>query len=103
MFRAYGLYSYIQKNRLKSIFLLLSFVLLLQAVLYSISLLLEAMNGGDVAEIMTRAWERMATVAPFGMLGALIWFVIAYFAQGRMIAAATGSKSVTREEAFKLY
>jgi heat shock protein HtpX len=103
MFRAYGLYSYIQKNRLKSIFLLASFVLLLQAVLYSISLLLEVMNGGDVAEIMARAWYRMATVAPLGMLGALIWFAIAYFAHGRMIASATGSKPVTREEAFKLY
>jgi heat shock protein HtpX len=103
MFRAYGLYSYIQKNRVKSVLLLLSFVLLLQAVLYSFSLLFEAWNGGDVAEIMTRAWERMATVGPLGLLGALIWFVIAYFAHGRMIAFASGSKPVTREEAFKLY
>src|SRR3954451_4902802 len=99
MFRAYGLYSYIQKNRLKSIFLLASFVLLLQAVLYSISLLLEAMNAGAVAEIMTRAWERMATVAPFGMLGALIWFVVDYFARVVLIATATGAKSVTRDKA----
>src|SRR5947208_9740985 len=103
MFRAYGLYSYIPKNRLKSILLLASFVLLLQAVLYSFSLIIEAWSGGDVPEIMARAWERMAIVGPFGFLGALVWFAIAYFAQGRMIAFATGSKSVTREEAFKLY
>src|SRR5205085_2678862 len=103
MFKAYGLYSYIQKNRLKSILLLGSFVLLLQAVLYSFSLVIEAWNGGDVPEIMARAWQRMATVAPLGILGALIWFTLAYFAQGRMIAFATGSKPVTREEAFKLY
>src|SRR5436309_15376256 len=98
MFRAYGLYSYIQKNRLKSMLLLAFFVLLLQAVLSSFSLVIEAWNGGDVPEIMERAWERMATVAPLGLLGALIWFAIAYFAQGRMIAFATGSKPVTREE-----
>ena len=103
MFRAYGLYSYIQKNRLKSILLLASFVLLLQAVLYSFSLLFEAWNGGDVPEIMGRAWERMAVVGPFGLLGALVWFIIAYFAHDRMIAFATGSKPVTREEAFKVY
>jgi heat shock protein HtpX len=104
MFQAYGLYSYIQKNRLKSIFLLASFVFLLQAVLYSFALVIEAFSGGgDVPEIMGAAWDRMATVGPFGLLGALIWFAIAYFAQGRMIAFATGSKSVTREEAFKLY
>jgi heat shock protein HtpX len=104
MLRAYGLYSYIQKNRLKSILLLVSFVFLLQAVLYSFSLVIEAFSGdGDVPEIMARAWERMATVAPLGMLGALIWFIIAYFAHERMIAFATGSRSVSREEAFKLY
>ena len=36
-------------------------------------------------EIMARAWERMAVVGPFGLLGALVWFIIAYFAHDRMI------------------
>ena len=103
--RAYGLYSYIQKNRLKSILLLASFVVLLQAVLYSLSLIIEVLRdgSGSVGEIMAQAWERMAMVSPFGMLGALVWFIIAYFAHERMIAFATGSRPVTREQATKLY
>jgi heat shock protein HtpX len=37
------------------------------------------------------------------MAGALAWFVIAYFVQGKLISLATGARSVTRAQAPKLY
>ena len=105
MFEAYGLASHIAGNRRKSVFLLASFVLLLQAILYSFSLIYQALafGGDDVGEIMGRAWDGMAVFAPMGLFGAAIWFAIAWFAHGRMIAFATGAKPVSRETAPELY
>jgi heat shock protein HtpX len=37
------------------------------------------------------------------MLGALAWFVIAWFAHQTLIGMATGAKGVSRTEAPKLY
>ena len=52
MFKAYGSYSHIRKNRLKSLFLLAAFVLLIHAVLLSLVLIFEAFTyGGTVEEI----------------------------------------------------
>ena len=105
MFQAYGLASHIAANRRKSVFLLASFVLLLQAILYSFSLIFVALarGGSDVGDIMARAWDNMAVFAPFGLLGAAVWFSIAWFAHGSMTAFATGAKPATRETAPAFY
>jgi heat shock protein HtpX len=105
MFKAYGLASHIAGNRLKSLFLLASFVLLLQALLYSFSLIRQALvfGGGDAGEIMARAWSDMAFWSPLGIIGAGVWFLIAWSLHGSMIAFATGSRQVTREHAPALY
>ncbi|MGA9824676.1 MAG: peptidase M48, partial [Methylocystis sp.] len=44
MFRAYGLYSHIQANRMRSAFLLAGFVVLLIALMFSFALIFEAMG-----------------------------------------------------------
>jgi heat shock protein HtpX len=104
MFRAYGLYSHIRKNRLKSLFLLASFVLLIHAVLLSLVLVFEALAwGGTVEEIWSAAFEQIRLAWPIGLAACAIWFVIAFAFHQRMIDFATQAQVVERMAEPRLY
>src|SRR5262245_8137444 len=103
MFQAYGLYGHIRANRIRSVLLLLGFVALLQALLFSILLLFSAFMGGTFDEIFAWAAHKFASAWPVAMLAALSWFVIAWFAHQTLINMATGARGVSRSEAPKLY
>lgn len=104
MFRAYGLYTHIQKNRMKSVFLLASFILLIHAVLFSLVLIYEAAAyGGTAQEIFEAAVEDMRTAWPAGLMAAGAWFVIAFLFHQRMIDFATRAQGIERREAPDLY
>ncbi len=104
MLPAYGLYTHIRANRLRTIYLLASFVGLLLAVLYSITLLAAAFTGGGAArQIFARAWVYYQQSWPWAFVGAGVWFVIAFFFHRNMIDYATGSRGVARAQAPKLY
>ena len=75
MLRAYGLYSHIQRNRMVSVLLLASFMVLLQALSFSFALLFEAYRGGTVAQMIARAGADMRLAAPAGLFAASIWFL----------------------------
>ena len=58
MFHAYGLYSHIRANRLRTIFLLAGFVALLLALMFSFALIFEARQapyGADFPTIAAQA------------------------------------------------
>jgi heat shock protein HtpX len=102
--QAYGLYTHIQANRLRSALLLLGFVGLLQALLYSFLIIGYAFtSGADLPTILELAARRFAVAWPVAMGAALLWFVVAFFIQRALIRTATGSRGVTREEAPQLY
>lgn len=108
MSQAYGLYGHIQRNRIRSGILLVGFVLLLQALLYSLLLLFNAtfgfMHGGySVSDYLYGTIETYKRLWPFAMLAALGWFAIAYMANSALTNFATGAKPVTREDAPTLY
>ena len=104
MMQAYGLYSHIQANRIKSLILLAGFVVLLQALLFSFGLLIAAFTGGgDVGEIFARAFRQLSVTWPLGMIGAAVWFVIAFLFHRSMIAFATRARPVERQAAPALY
>jgi heat shock protein HtpX len=103
MFQAYGLYGHIQANRIRSVLLLAGFVALLHALLFSVLLIGSAFLGGTFEEIVSGAVGQFSRSWPIAMLGALAWFVIAYFAHQTLIGMATGAKGVSRTEAPKLY
>ena len=103
MFQAYGLYGHIQANRVRSVVLLLGFVALLHALLFSILLILNAMGGGRFEDIVGEAASQFAGSWPVAALAALAWFAIASVFHSTMIRAATGAAGVTRQEAPKLY
>jgi heat shock protein HtpX len=104
MFRAYGLYSHIRANRLRSALLLAGFVALLQALLFSFALLYESFSEDAPFDIIVRrAWGDFEHSWPIAMAGAAAWFFIAYLFHQKMIDFATGAGGVTREEAPRLY
>jgi heat shock protein HtpX len=92
MFRAYGLYGHIQANRLRSVALLAGFAVLLQALLFSVLLIWSAFLGGTFGGIVAGAARQFARSWPWAMAGALVWFVIAYFAHQSLISFATGAR-----------
>jgi len=104
---AVGLQTYIWNNNLRSAFLLAGFPVLLIGLTYVLTL---AMIGagylpstgtmdGDVAY----AFQLLAVSAPLAIATALIWFVIAYFANQTIIDLATGAREVTRKQEPELY
>jgi heat shock protein HtpX len=104
MFKAYGLYSHIQANRMRSAFLLAGFVVLLIALMFSFALLFEAMGEDARLEvIVARAIFDVKQGWPVAFVGAGLWFCIAFFFHQRMIDFATGSAGISRTEAPRLY
>jgi heat shock protein HtpX len=104
MFKAFGLYTHIQKNRLKSIFLLASFVLLIHAVLFSLVLIYEAATFGETGEeIFEAAVDDLRSAWPVGLIAAGAWFVIAFLFHQWMIDRATRAQGVERLEEPRLY
>jgi heat shock protein HtpX len=104
MARVYGLYSHIQKNRIKSVFLLASFVLLIHAVLFSLVLLFEAGTyGGTAQEILEAAIDDVRYAWPAGLIAAGLWFLVAYAFHQRMIDYATHAAGVERRAEPRLY
>jgi len=106
MFHAYGLYSHIRANRLRTIFLLAGFVALLLALMFSFALIFEAAQapyGADFPTIAAQAAQDLKTRWPIGVAAAGAWFVVAWLFHQRLIAFATGARALTRNEAPRLY
>jgi heat shock protein HtpX len=105
MFKAYGLYSHIQSNRLRSVFLLAGFVALLLALMFSFALLFEAFQSSNAPFdlILARALRDFRESWPLGFMAAGVWFVIAWLFHQRMIDFATGARAVSRAESPRLY
>src|SRR5688572_11613036 len=100
---AYGLYTHIRANRIRSVILLGGFIVLLHALQFSILLIVNAFSGGDLETIFRATGEQFWSTWPLAMLIALAWFVIAFFGYRAMIRSATGARGVTRKEAPELY
>lgn len=105
MVRAYGLYTHIQANRIRTVILLAGFVVLLQMLLYALLLLLYGFTGSGrtFAEIVQRAGETHTATWHIAMIAAVAWVGVAYFINGALINMATGARPVTRGEAPALY
>ena len=100
---AYGLYTHIRANRVRTVILLAGFIVLLHALQFSVLLIINAFSGGDLEDIVRAAAGQFWSTWPVAMVIALGWFTIAYFAYSSMIRAATGARGVTRAEAPDLY
>src|SRR5262245_21868979 len=102
---AYGLYSHIQSNRRRSVFLLIGLFFLVYVLTYAGALAAEVVFGGDARLdfLLRTAWRNTIYSFPFVTLGTLLWILIAYKFNQAMIDAVTGGYEVTRQEQPRLY
>ena len=95
MFRAFGLYTHIRANRIKSVLILCGFVVLIVVITYAFDLVAVAFsypNGYlSTGEILGLASRRMREDWIYAVAFSLTWFAIAFTVQGRLIDAATGA------------
>jgi heat shock protein HtpX len=104
MFKAYGLYTHIQANRMRSAFLLVGFVALLVALMFSFALLFEALSeDARLDVIVARALRDIEQGWPFAFAAAGLWFCIAFLFHQNMIDYATRSAGISRAAAPRLY
>jgi heat shock protein HtpX len=100
---SFGLSTYIWNNRIKSVLLLAGFPLLLLLICFGFALVISAMSDPDVGEGIENAVRLLPSLVPVALIGALVWFVIAWFANQSIIDAATGARLVDRKAEPRLY
>jgi heat shock protein HtpX len=102
---AYGLYTHIASNKLRSMLLLAGLFLLFYVLVFAGALVAEVVIDSDqtVAFYLARAFHDLLVASPIATVAAALWIVIAYFFHQSMIDAVTGGHAVTRQEEPRLY
>ncbi len=102
---AYGLYTHIQSNKIRSIVLLAGLFLLVYVIVYAGALVIEVLNygGAPVNYYLRAGLSDVIHTLPFSTGAALLWIVIAYFFHQNIIDAVTGGEDVTRQQEPRLY
>ena len=103
MFQAYGLYTHINANRFRSACLLVGFLSLLHALMFSSFLAFEALDGGLLDDIVHRATYRFGRHWYLCLIFAAGWFVCSYLFHQKLINAAVGTQDVSQSEQPQLY
>lgn len=96
-----GLLKQQRRNNLKSLFLLVSFPLIMLAVLFAIVFVI-VMYGSEEAGMQDVLYTFVG-VAPFVVFIIGIWFAIAYFANTSIINRSTGARPLERRENPQVY
>jgi len=101
---SYGLYTYIQANKRRSIALLIGLFFLVYLLVYAGALVGEALTIDAPPDVlMRRALLGALYAAPWATLGTALWILIAYKFHQAMIDAVTGGRELTRNEAPRVY
>jgi heat shock protein HtpX len=101
---AFGLYTHIQSNRRRSVFLLLGLFFLIYVMVFAGALAAEALIGDASLDWLLRAaWSDFILALPWTTAGTALWILIAYKFHQRMIDALTGGHEVTRMEEPRLW
>lgn len=96
-----GIQTQIRRNNQKSVLLLMGFPLLVLGAVYLVTYFF-SFNEFKEPE-PTLATERFIGVIPWVIGIVLVWFLIAYFANSKMISLATGAKTLKRKENLRVY
>ncbi|MGF1543530.1 MAG: M48 family metallopeptidase [Parvularculaceae bacterium] len=102
---AYGLQTHIWNNNLKSVVLLAGFPVLLLVLTFGVTLGYVALFEpyGSAREGVDVALERMREIWVWALVGAAIWFALAYSLNTTIVRKAVGAKGLTRKEAPDVY
>ncbi len=96
-----GIQSQIRSNNRKSILLLIAFPVLVLAAVFAVVYFTSFDEYGNANPVL--ATDLFVQAIPFVTAIILIWFLIAYFAHGKMIALATGATTLQRKENMRVY
>lgn len=104
---AYGLYTHIQANNVRSAILLAGFPVLLLGIVYALTLGLIGTgylpSTGTAAGDIAQAGRFMIAGAPLALLVSGVWFLVAWFGNTAIVDAVTGARKVSRAEEPELY
>jgi heat shock protein HtpX len=104
MEQAYGLYTHIRANRVRSVFLLIGLFFLVYVLVFAAALIAEAYGGDASLEwLVGAALQDLLLALPWVTLGTAIWILVAYNFHQAMIDTVTGGREVTRPEQPRLY
>lgn len=96
-----GIQKQIRRNNQKSVLLLIAFPLLVLAAVFAVIYFLSYDEYGNPNP--DRSIDLFIGVIPFVSAIVLVWFLIAYFVHGKMIALATGAKTLERKSNMRVY
>ena len=96
-----GIQTQIKRNNRKSVLLLIAFPLLVLASVFAVVYFTTFDAYGNPSPEL--ATEMFLQAVPVVTSIVLVWFLIAYFAHGKMIAMATGAKPLERKENMRVY
>jgi heat shock protein HtpX len=102
---AYGLYTHIASNRLRSVLLLAGLFVLVYVMVYAGALVIEVINDSrrPAEYYLTVALYDVIRTLPYSTGAAALWIVIAYFFHQSIVDAVTGGEDVTRLQQPRLY
>ncbi len=102
---AFGLQTHIWNNNLKSLVLLAGFPVLLLLLLYGLSVgyVGVTQDTRSLGEGLLLALDHMSRIWPFALLGAALWFAIAWLSYQKIIEMSVGARGLSRKEAPELY
>jgi heat shock protein HtpX len=102
--QAFGLYTHIRANRIRSGFLIAGLFLLVYVLVFAGALLAEALTGdGSLDALLRMALDDLIAASPWATAAALVWLFIAYHFNRALIAATVGAHPVTRQQEPQLY
>jgi heat shock protein HtpX len=101
---AFGLYTHIQSNRRRSIFLMAALFALIYVLTFAGALIAAALGlDADLGGMLRQAWRDTLSSAPYVTLGALAWVGIAWIFNRQIIGLALPARGLTRQESPELY
>lgn len=105
---AVGLQTHIWANNTRSIILMALFPVLLIGIVFGLQLVMMGYGllpneSETLGGAMAASFRMLAAGAPIAIVVALVWFVIAYFANQAIIDMATGARVVDRQSAPEIY
>ena len=105
MSEAYGLYSHIRANRVRSIILMGGMLVVVYILLSALVLGFNGFMLSDlpIGEILSETWRQFLSLAPWAAVGTGVWTLIGYSFHQRIIDNSTGAQDVTREDEPRLY
>ncbi|WP_375459127.1 M48 family metallopeptidase [uncultured Enterovirga sp.] len=110
MLPAFGLYTHIRANRVRSRVLLAGLFVLVLVLAFGIALLMRGWSGelpagypDGVGSYVRAAWHDLVWLGPLAIAGAGIWIAVAYRVHQALIDRVTGSDEASRDTHPRLY